>query len=150
MGLLPQQWVWGRGCLDIFSHVGHFSVLPLSLWETPQYRLKYCLKGPLNPRQPTSQCIHHVSYFTGQDPFKSGYSSLQGAASTSQQHFTYKQKKFPCSICGKLFPSKSSLGIHMNIHTGAKPWECDQCGKKFSQKSNLRSHKVTHYRDKFF
>ena len=24
-----------------------------SLWETVRYRLKYCLKGPLNPKQPT-------------------------------------------------------------------------------------------------
>ena len=26
-----------------------------SLWETARYRLKYCLKGPLNPKQPTNQ-----------------------------------------------------------------------------------------------
>ena len=25
-----------------------------SLWETAQYRLKYCLKGPVNPKQPTN------------------------------------------------------------------------------------------------
>ena len=25
-----------------------------SLWETARYRLKYCLKGPLNPKQPTN------------------------------------------------------------------------------------------------
>ena len=25
------------------------------LWETARYRLKYCLKGPLNPKQPTNQ-----------------------------------------------------------------------------------------------
>ena len=28
--------------------------LSLSLWETARYRLKYCLKGPLNPKQPTN------------------------------------------------------------------------------------------------
>ena len=30
---------------------------PLSpcLWKTARYRLKYCLKGPLNPKQPTNQ-----------------------------------------------------------------------------------------------
>ena len=26
-----------------------------SLWETARYRLKYCLKRPLNPKQPTNQ-----------------------------------------------------------------------------------------------
>ena len=33
------------------------SILSLSpsLWETARYRLKYCLKGPLNPKQPTNQ-----------------------------------------------------------------------------------------------
>ena len=32
-----------------------FSPLAPSLWETARYRLKYCLKGPLNPKQPTNQ-----------------------------------------------------------------------------------------------
>ena len=32
-----------------------FSLLILPLWETARYRLKYCLKGPLNPKQPTNQ-----------------------------------------------------------------------------------------------
>ena len=47
----------GRGCLDIFSLVYHFSFLSPSLWETARYRLKYCLKGPLSPKQPTNQPI---------------------------------------------------------------------------------------------
>ena len=33
----------------------HFSSLSPSLLETARYRLKYCLKGPLNPKQPTNQ-----------------------------------------------------------------------------------------------
>ena len=45
----------GGGCLEIFSLVYHFSFLSPSLWETARYRLKYCLKGPLNPKQPTNQ-----------------------------------------------------------------------------------------------
>ena len=45
----------GRGCLDIFTFIYPFSLLSLSLWETARYRLKYCLKGPLNPKQPTNQ-----------------------------------------------------------------------------------------------
>ena len=39
---------------------GHFcsrlsSFLSPSLWETARYRLNYCLKGPLSPKQPTNQ-----------------------------------------------------------------------------------------------
>ena len=45
----------GGGCLDIFSLIYHFSFLSPSLWETARYRLQYCLKGPLSPKQPTNQ-----------------------------------------------------------------------------------------------
>ena len=38
-----------------FSLIYLFSFLSPSLWETARYRLKYCLKGPLNPKQPTNQ-----------------------------------------------------------------------------------------------
>ena len=41
----------GGGCLDIFSLLYQFSLLSPSLWETDRYRLKYCLKGPLSPKQ---------------------------------------------------------------------------------------------------
>ena len=54
----------GGGCLDIFSLVYHFSLLSPSVWETTRYRLKYCLKGPLSPKQPTNQPIHvHLHVF---------------------------------------------------------------------------------------
>ena len=41
----------GGGCLDIFTLLYPFSPLSPSLWETARYRLKYCLKGPLSPKQ---------------------------------------------------------------------------------------------------
>ena len=44
----------GGGCLDIFTLIYLFSPLSHSLWETARYRLKYCLKGPLNPKQTTN------------------------------------------------------------------------------------------------
>ena len=45
----------GGGCLDIFTLIYHFSPLSPSLWETARYRLKYCLKEPLNSKQLTNQ-----------------------------------------------------------------------------------------------
>ena len=48
----------GGGCLDIFALIYPFSPLSPSLWETSRYRLKYCLKGPLNPKQPTNRPTH--------------------------------------------------------------------------------------------
>ena len=38
-----------------FSLIYPFSPLYPCLWETARYRLTYCLKGPLNPKQPTNQ-----------------------------------------------------------------------------------------------
>ena len=47
----------GGRCLDIFALIYAFSPLSPSLWETARYKLKYCLKGPLNPKQPTNQSV---------------------------------------------------------------------------------------------
>ena len=52
----------GGGCLDIFTLISLFSPLSPSLWETARYRLKYCLKGPLNPNQPTNQIRKVVTF----------------------------------------------------------------------------------------
>ena len=43
------------GCLDFFTLLCPVSSLSPSLWKTARYRLKYCLKGPLNPQQPSNQ-----------------------------------------------------------------------------------------------
>ena len=55
VGQGPTVFAVGKGgsCLDIFTLDYPFSPLSPSLWETARYRLKYCLKGPLNPKQPT-------------------------------------------------------------------------------------------------
>ena len=45
----------GGGSLDIFTLIHPFSSASRPLWEKARYRLKYCLKGPLNPKQPTNQ-----------------------------------------------------------------------------------------------
>ena len=36
--------------LDIFAIIFPFFSLSPSVWETARYRLKYCLKEPLNPK----------------------------------------------------------------------------------------------------
>ena len=55
----------GGGCLDMFTLFYLFSPLSPSLWETALYRLKYCLKGPLNPKQSTNNLLFsHVRSYT--------------------------------------------------------------------------------------
>ena len=45
----------GGSGLDIFTLDYPFSPLSPSLWEKARYRLKYCLKGPLNQKQQQQQ-----------------------------------------------------------------------------------------------
>ena len=64
----------GWGCLEFFTLLYLFSPLSPSLWETARYRLKYCLKGPLSPKQPTS---HHVPAGWDQDRCVKSYLTLK-------------------------------------------------------------------------
>ena len=48
------------GGLNIFTLIYPFSPPSPSLWETARYRLKYCLKGPLNPKQPANQSLSRL------------------------------------------------------------------------------------------
>ena len=50
----------GGGCLDIFTLIYPFFPLSPSLWETARYRLKYCLKGPLNPKSTNQPINVHI------------------------------------------------------------------------------------------
>ena len=50
----------GGGCLDIFTLIFLLCPLPPSLWEMARYRLKYCLKGRLNPK--TTKQLHITEY----------------------------------------------------------------------------------------
>ena len=57
----------GGGGLDIFTLIYPSFPLSPSLWETARYRLKYCLKGLLNPKpinQPTIiiLCIRIIQF----------------------------------------------------------------------------------------
>ena len=85
----------GGGCLDIFTLLYLFSPLSPSLWETAQYRLKYCLKGPLNPKQPTNQ----ITFDSRDMPLylRIGFSCVRDAVA--------------CSICESI----SGLSHHLKL-----------------------------------
>nr|XP_056703996.1 zinc finger protein 501-like [Euleptes europaea] len=59
-----------------------------------------------------------------------------------------RKSKNECPVCGKSFATTSSLKVHWNTHTGAKPYVCSQCGRRFSQSSTLTSHERTHTGEK--
>ena len=50
------------GLFGNFTLIYLFSPLSPSLCETARYRLKYYLKGPLNPKQPTNHSLLCKAY----------------------------------------------------------------------------------------
>ncbi|KAL5530866.1 hypothetical protein ACEPAF_7124 [Sanghuangporus sanghuang] len=59
-----------------------------------------------------------------------------------------EKRRHPCPRCGKRFNRPSSLKIHLNTHTGAKPYVCpfQGCGRTFNVSSNMRRHFRNHAR----
>ncbi|CAL4071787.1 unnamed protein product [Meganyctiphanes norvegica] len=58
---------------------------------------------------------------------------------------TFKTKKREqCSICSKRFENKYKLKIHMNCHTGNRPYICETCGASFLRSTNLLAHRRIH------
>ncbi|XP_052321085.1 uncharacterized protein LOC118395576 isoform X4 [Oncorhynchus keta] len=59
-----------------------------------------------------------------------------------------REKRFPCSFCGKAFSFPKQMEIHQRMHTGEKPFGCHLCRASFSQSSNLKRHQRVHTGEK--
>ena len=55
-----------------------------------------------------------------------------------------KEKRFPCSFCGKAFSFPKQVEIHHRMHTGEKPFSCHLCQVSFSHSSSLKRHQRVH------
>ncbi|XP_029543063.2 transcriptional repressor CTCFL-like isoform X2 [Oncorhynchus nerka] len=55
-----------------------------------------------------------------------------------------KEKRFPCSFCGKAFSFPKQVEIHQRIHTGEKPFGCHLCRARFSRSTHLKRHQRVH------
>ncbi|KAG9045891.1 hypothetical protein FS837_005522 [Tulasnella sp. UAMH 9824] len=75
-------------------------------------------------------------------PFGSTEPPRQAPAPTS----TAGTARYECQYCQKRFNRPSSLKIHVNTHTGEKPFQCPfpGCGRRFSVMSNMRRHSRVH------
>ncbi|XP_055691462.1 zinc finger protein 91-like [Lutzomyia longipalpis] len=60
------------------------------------------------------------------------------------REFHYREKKYPCDLCGQKFLNRRTANEHRRIHTGVTPFECETCGKAFKQKAGLFIHRKSH------
>ncbi|KAM9398574.1 uncharacterized protein ACWYII_031150 [Salvelinus alpinus] len=55
-----------------------------------------------------------------------------------------KEKRFPCSFCGKAFSFPQQVEIHQRVHTGEKQFSCHLCRASFSHSFSLKRHLRVH------
>ncbi|XP_031692458.1 uncharacterized protein LOC109901220 isoform X1 [Oncorhynchus kisutch] len=81
-----------------------------------------------------------------------GYTSTltNDSSSNSTSRSGGKEKRFPCSFCGKAFSFPKQVEIHQRMHTGEKPFSCHLCRASFSDSSNLKRHQRMHTGEKPF
>ncbi|XP_068245925.1 zinc finger protein 493-like [Palaemon carinicauda] len=58
--------------------------------------------------------------------------------------------KYECSVCSKIFNTKSNATIHLRLHNDVRPYICSDCGKAFRQISHLKDHVKMHTGEKPF
>ncbi|KAM9530933.1 uncharacterized protein ACWYII_042419 [Salvelinus alpinus] len=102
----------------------------------------------------TLPCLHppHTLLMLNQTSDNASASTLNGntsplpndSSSNAISRSGGKEKRIPCSFCGKVFRLPKQVEIHQRMHTGEKPFGCHLCRAKFSHSSSLKRHQRVH------
>ena len=76
--------------------------------------------------------------------------SLHENATETKRSRARKEKKYPCSQCGKINTTQVYFDRHIKVHEHEKALTCNICGKTFANKLQLSRHKHTHTDEKPF
>ncbi|KAF5370564.1 hypothetical protein D9758_001888 [Tetrapyrgos nigripes] len=115
---------------------------PSVLYNSRDPRSQYGFSNPPLPISTSFDYSHRRRDEVEQTPIVSyGQSSVPRAPQTAPG-----PAKYECSYCKKGFNRPSSLKIHLNSHTGERPFVCpvEGCGRSFSVLSNMRRHARVH------
>ncbi|KAH8107917.1 hypothetical protein BXZ70DRAFT_21530 [Cristinia sonorae] len=113
-----------------------------------QYGHSSQAQGSNYPYTPQSSMARHPS-LQAPGSSSSGLSQAPDMTSQATANATAQPHRYECTYCGKGFTRPSSLKIHINTHTGEKPYICpfEGCGRSFSVQSNMRRHARVHTRN---
>eukprot|EP00916_Digyalum_oweni_P011208 GHVL01018688.1.p1 GENE.GHVL01018688.1~~GHVL01018688.1.p1 ORF type:complete len:511 (+),score=-1.73 GHVL01018688.1:3-1535(+) len=94
----------------------------------------------------------HMRKHTGERPFQCSYCherfiDKRGVKRHELQHNPSSQL---CHVCGASFPTKALLAMHLERHSGERPFQCKVCGKGYKTLSDLSKHMKYHSDDKPF
>ncbi|XP_038856094.1 zinc finger and BTB domain-containing protein 18.2-like [Salvelinus namaycush] len=102
------------------------------------------------PRPPHTHLMLNQTSDNASNSKLNGYISPMTNDSTSNAicRSRGKEKRFPCSFCGKAFSFPKQVEIHQRMHTGEKPYSCTHCHMRFAQAGHLKRHQRVHTGEK--